>query len=201
MAAKQVFPISSKADLEPGDEIILTKPIGSGVLLAAAMQSLCRAEQFQSMVQQMLLSNQVALELLQGEQVSGLTDVTGFGLAGHLLEMLRASEVSADIVLDDIAIYDGVDSLTETAGIESTLTSQNREIENQIIVNHIDAELTKFKALFDPQTCGGLLIGVSGNSEQVLDILFEHGFEKAAKIGRVTGKCSIDNVQRLKVVT
>ncbi|MEO8497932.1 MAG: selenide, water dikinase SelD, partial [Planctomycetota bacterium] len=92
----------TKAGLRIGDHLILTKPLGSGVLLAAHMQAKCEARWMDALLRTMLLSNQPAAKLVDEFDIRGLTDVTGFGLAGHLLEMLRASKASAEIVLDRI---------------------------------------------------------------------------------------------------
>jgi len=194
VAAKQIFEASKKGGLKVGDKLILTKPIGSGVLLAGLMQALCNARDFQKLQTQMVLSNQIALELLANPQVTAVTDVTGFGLAGHLLEMLSASQVCATIGLDNIAVYDGVRELVEERQIESTLAEQNREVDRQISASQQVMQRFEYKTLFDPQTCGGLLFGVSSNAEAVVEQLIQHGCQSASIIGAVTA-CSTETVQ------
>ena len=89
-----------------------------------------------------------------------MTDVTGFGLASHMLEMLDAGQVAADIDLESIPLLPGA---TEqfAAGLESTLAPANRAAEAAISVGEVARKLPQYSALFDPQTCGGLLAGIA----------------------------------------
>src|SRR5207237_3575776 len=84
-----------KSKLQPGDQLVLTRPLGSGALLAAWMRGECSAAWFEPMMAAMLVSNRRPGEIFAEAGVTACTDVTGFGLAGHLLEMLDASRVSA----------------------------------------------------------------------------------------------------------
>ncbi|MEL7496937.1 MAG: selenide, water dikinase SelD [Planctomycetota bacterium] len=175
----------TKGMLEVGDQLILTKPIGSGVLLAAQMQAKLDGRSYLELVDSMLQSNQIALELIQSEDVSAITDVTGFGLGGHLIEMLRASQKSAAINLNDVPLYPGCLELIES-GIESTLAP-----DNQLIVETIDFRCNgvgenRIAPLYDPQTCGGLLLGVKpAAAERVLAKLNDAGFGQSQIIGEV----------------
>ena len=92
--------------------------------------------------------------------VSAGTDVTGFGLAGHLLEMLEASQVSAILELDEIPTLPGA-SEAVSAGIQSSLAPSNRMAAASVQANATHRQQPSFDLLFDPQTCGGLLLGVS----------------------------------------
>jgi selenide,water dikinase len=85
-------PIRARGGLREGDRLILTKPLGTGVLLAAHMRAECRAAWMEELVRTMLLSNQAAGELIDEFDISAVTDVTGFGLAGHALQLLRSQE-------------------------------------------------------------------------------------------------------------
>ena len=109
-----------KGNLQLGDRLVLTKPLGTGTLLAAHMQAECQAPWMDLLLRSMVLSNQPASTLVEPCEIRGLTDVTGFGLAGHLLEMLRPSGRAAELRLDDLPLLDGFVELTK-AGIESTL--------------------------------------------------------------------------------
>src|SRR5437764_307512 len=84
-----------KSRLQVGDRLVLTKPLGSGALLAAWMRGACRAAWFEKLIGTMLQANAAAAGIFARHGVAACTDVTGFGLAGHLLEMLDASHVSA----------------------------------------------------------------------------------------------------------
>jgi selenide,water dikinase len=177
--------IIQKGDLKPGDALILTKPIGTGVLFAADM----RAEAGGSWIEAALASMQASLhpcvEVMRTYNVSAGTDVTGFGLAGHLLEMLDASDASAEINLDAIPVFDGARELSQ-AGTESTLRPGN-----EASAGHAFAASTHptRPLLFDPQTAGGLLFGVSADTaEACLKDLRTNAAPKAAIIGNVVAQ-------------
>ena len=115
-----------KSGLRTGDLLVLTKPLGSGILLAAHMQARCRAAWMDALIPVLLASNQPAAEVASRFDIAGTTDVTGFGLAGHLLEMLRASQAAAELRLDALPLLPGVAELV-AEGIESTLAPANRD--------------------------------------------------------------------------
>ena len=174
----------TKGMLKPGDQLILTKPIGSGVLLAALMQGKLPAKDYQPMIESMLKSNQVALKLIEKFGILAMTDVTGFGLAGHAAEMLKASQCSATIRMDDVPRLQGCQELIE-AGVESTLAPDNRFAADKVKLSV--PESSRYASLYDPQTCGGLLLGISsGVVAEALEFLTSQGFESSAVIGEVT---------------
>lgn len=152
-----------KGGLRLGDKLVVTKPLGSGILLAAHMRAACHAEWMESLTDVLLTSNQTAAELAAEFDVGGMTDVTGFGLAGHLLEMLDASGLAAELELAKVPILPGVVQLA-AEGTESTLAPANRAAETKIERSHQAsgaAELeARYAVLFDPQTSGGLLLGL-----------------------------------------
>ena len=149
-----------KQNLKPGDGLYLTKPLGIGVLLAAHMRSRCSASHYTHLVNVMLERQHEYAALAINAGVSSGTDVTGFGLAGHLLEMLEASDVSARLQLDDIPTLPGA-SEAISAGIQSSLAPSNRMAAANVQANATHRQQPSFDLLFDPQTCGGLLFGVS----------------------------------------
>lgn len=171
-----------KSGIRPGQVLILTKPLGSGILLAAHMRGMCRADWLQSLIASLLQSNRAACEIARKYQITGMTDVTGFGFAGHLLEMLTPSQTAAVIHLESIPLYGGVKELVEQ-GVESTLAPANRQAEDAIEggawrqrispqSNQFDPAFhARYRALFDPQTSGGILLGVP--PEQANDLLAE----------------------------
>lgn len=178
-------PLRIKGALRPGDLLVLTKPLGTGVLLAAAMQARLRAAWRDPLLESMLLNNRLAAGLLDEFDIAGVTDVTGFGLAGHLLEMLKASGLSAQLDLADIALLPGVAELVGE-GVESTLAPANRTAETQIVVSETQRRTAAYAALFDPQTSGGMLLGVSeANVRAVLARLSERSGVPACVVGRV----------------
>jgi selenide,water dikinase len=186
---RQLTDPMTKGMLKPGDHLVLSKPVGSGVALAALMQCRLPGPAYQPLVQAMLQSNQIALRLITEGLVTGITDVTGFGLAGHLAEMLSSSALSATVRMSDVPVLAGVQELINQ-GIESTLTPDNRVVASKVDLQIEDVKSTRFTALFDPQTCGGLLMGVSDSKlESVMRTLGESGFEQATVIGSVTESC------------
>lgn len=181
---KQLTDPKTKGMLAEGDHLVSTKPIGTGVLLAALMQGKLKGHAYGPLVEAMLQSNYIALELIQRHHISAITDVTGFGLAGHLAEMLKASNKSATIKMDDIPVLPECQSLIES-GIESTLAPDNRLVTEKVDF-HADAESKRLASLFDPQTSGGLLFGIAESHVQsVLSFLQNEGFANTAVIGQV----------------
>lgn len=183
--ARQLTDPKTKGLLKNGDKLILTKALGTGVLLAALMQSKLDGRLYQPMVERMVQSNQIALELLDKFAISSLTDVTGFGFAGHLIEMLQASHASATLDVAKIPYLDGVLDLVNS-GIESTLAPDNRAIANRIEVEGHEFDDPRVSVLFDPQTCGGILLGAAEKDvDSILKFLNDHGFDQSAVVGEV----------------
>lgn len=169
-----------KGGLVPGDGLILTKPLGTGALLAAWMRAGCRAHWYTGVVAGMLRSNRVAAEMFDRFGIEACTDVTGFGLAGHLLEMLDASGVGAKLYADRVPLLAGFLDVAD-AGIVSSLYRDNVKV-----ACRIGGSQPLPAWLFDPQTSGGLLAGV--HAEQVSDVLRElraAGCADAAVVGEV----------------
>ncbi len=162
-----------KSGLMPGDALILTKKLGTGIILAAAMRGLARAEWVQAATASMLASNGPAAAILRAHCVRACTDVTGFGLGGHLGEMLRASGCAAE--LGDLPALPGALELA-ASGVASTMAPAN--IAALDVTSAGGLEL-----LADPQTSGGLLAGVRDGAA-CLTALRAAGIE-AAVIGRV----------------
>jgi len=145
--------LTRKSGLRPGDALILTKPIGTGVVLAGHMRGLTRANWLTAAINSMRASNATAAGLLRDHGVTACTDVTGFGLAGHLAEMTRASGVAATIWRNAVPVLSGALELA-AQGIESTLAPENARV-----VPNLSTE-PRERILIDPQTSGGLLGGV-----------------------------------------
>ena len=169
-----------KSALQVGDQLILTKPLGSGALLAAWMRGACKAEWFTQLVQAMLVSNKAAAEVFRDAGVRACTDVTGFGLAGHLLEMLDGSRVSARLSTSAVPCYEGFDEVV-AQGIVSSLHRDNAKM-----TCRVQGPTTLPAWLFDPQTSGGLLAAVKPSDvEATLKRLQQAGSVKARVIGEV----------------
>ncbi len=181
--------ILRKGNLRVGDVLYLTKPLGIGVLLAAHMQNACSAMDYQALVAAMLERQHEVVAVAVRLGITAATDVTGFGLIGHLVEMLKASNTSAELCLRQIPLLPGV-AAAIAGGIESTLAPQNRYVESLIKIEQQYRSYPEYKSLFDPQTCGGLLLGVAREiAEQ-----FQHDTAaicRIHKIGTVTLATSV----------
>ena len=174
-----------KGGLQPGDALILTKPIGTGTLLAADMRGKARARWVQAALRHMIHGNAEAALILADHGVHAATDVTGFGLLGHLVEMTQASAVDADLNLSTIPVLAGARE-SVAAGVFSSLQPANVRLRRAI--RNLDAaqQEAMYPLLFDPQTAGGLLAGVPGDlAEHCVLALRAAGYEAAAIIGRV----------------
>ncbi len=182
----------TKAGLTPGERLILTKPLGSGVLLAGHAQALCRGEWIDEMLAGMLRANHAAVGIARKFQATAVTDVTGFGLAGHLLEMLDASGVGAELSLAALPQLSGFEELS-SQGVRSSLDPANRLSEDQIKVETPKLRaLAGYQALFDPQTSGGILMGIpAAVAQDCLTDLADAGFKSASVVGTVTTKSGI----------
>jgi len=175
-----------KAGLQPDDLMILTRPLGSGVLFAADMQGKARGAWIDETLEQMLVSNRAAANCFRQFKASACTDVTGFGLAGHLFEMARASACAVEILIDQLPLYPGAADLARR-GIASSLQPQNIRIRHSIQDPHQLASTAAYPLLFDPQTAGGLLAGVARqNAEPCLQQLRDLGYQHAQIVARVT---------------
>lgn len=186
----QISDVKTKGMLAVGDALVLTKPLGSGVLLAALMQAKLSGHHYQELVNSMVQSNAIALDLILDHAVTAITDVTGFGLAGHLKEMLIASGVSAEVCLKDVATMNGFDDLVEQ-GIESTLAPDNRINAAEFFEAKENINSTELAKLFDPQTGGGIVLGIAKEkTADLLSFLGDNGFAKAAVVGTVVNQQS-----------
>ena len=188
-----------KGGLRPGDSLILTKALGTGVLFHADMRGRARGPWIEAALTSMLRPNLTASRVAVAAGVSAMTDVTGFGLAGHLDEMLSASGVSAEIELDSLPTLPGALELL-TLGARSTLHPENALLRDALTVAAgRSTDEARVAVLFDPQTSGGLLFGVdSGVTEELLSSLRAAGDTAAARIGQA-GPPRADGV-RLHVV-
>ena len=154
-----------KRGLTAGDRLILTKPLGTGVLFAAHMQLRADGRHISAAIDSMLVSNGFAAELALAHGASACTDITGFGLLGHLLEML-GEQGAARLQLANLPLLPGVPELLRQ-GIRSSMHPANVGAQELV---HTAADLDKdlLQILFDPQTSGGLLIAVP--AERAVDL-------------------------------
>ncbi len=169
-------PITSSG-CKPGDLLLLTRPIGSGTILAGEMQCFASGNEVETLLEVLATPQGDAARLLR--DADALTDVTGFGLAGHLARMLDASDVSADINLSEIPMFGHAVELAG-AGVKSSIWDANRRS-----VGGEFRDDPRFSLLFDPQTAGGLLASLPEDlAPEILERTIDLGHD-AAIIGQV----------------
>ncbi|MFP4024616.1 MAG: selenide, water dikinase SelD [Thiohalospira sp.] len=180
--------ILSNANAKEGDAIILTKPIGLGIITTALKRGLADKSVEDYAISIMKALNKNAAEVISNYNINACTDVTGFGLLGHLTEMTQASNVDAEIFCNKVPIiketWDFATSNIIPGGTKNNLAYFSKHIEWKEQISEIE----KF-ILSDAQTSGGLLFAVPSNKkEQVLKQLNDAGITEAAHIGNFTKK-------------
>jgi selenide,water dikinase len=169
--------------LVPGDQLVLSKALGTGVLLAADLRGLARGAWLKGVIASMLRPNAAALRAARDGGAQACTDVSGFGLAGHLAELLRASGVSARLRLEALPALPGALALL-AGGLRSSLHEQNAG--SALLSAPELAGDPALELLFDPQTSGGLLFSLpASRSADTLRALHAAGDAAAALIGEV----------------
>ncbi len=176
-----------KGGLQPGDALILTKALGTGVLFAADAQLKAKGRWIEAAVASMLRSNRLAADCIKRHGATACTDVTGFGLAGHLLEMVQASQVEVSLNLEAIERLPGAEHCLAN-NISSSLHQRNLDGTLPTIqAEHIATHSPNFQILFDPQTSGGLLASIPVEKvDSCLKTLHQLGHSSSQCIGTVT---------------
>jgi selenide,water dikinase len=181
--------IATNAGARAGDLIILTKPIGTGVISSGIKFGKASPEVAASSVAAMLTPGQYAAEAMREFGVKGATDVTGFALIGHAWEMAKASNVTIEIDAGSVPLLDGALELAG-AGILTSGDKTNREYIGEDIV--IDESISKEMRhlLYDPQTAGGMLISIAEDRSQNLLERLQENYPTPRIVGRVTERAS-----------
>jgi selenide, water dikinase len=177
--------ILTNAGARVGDELVLTKPIGTGVLSTALKRGLLAEEERAALVESMARTNRTAADLCRTVDVHALTDVTGYGLLGHGLEMAEASRVAIEIDAGAVPLLPRARWAVETGAVPGGLLANRAWVADRLQVEDVDDELLSL--LCDPQTSGGLRAAVApGDGERLVTACREHGLI-ASRIGRATG--------------
>ena len=175
----------TNSSARPGDVLVLTKPLGSGILTTASKKDLLDQTSLQRIVDIMATLNRTAAEALDGLHVHALTDVTGFGLLGHLLEMADGSQVSALIDSSNVPVLEEVWPLARDGVYPGGATRNLQRIQPHVQWSEGLSQETKI-VLSDPQTSGGLLIAIApDNVDELLNRLDAAGTPARAVIGEI----------------
>ena len=172
--------------LQDGDHLILTKPIGSGVLLNANKKKLVSQNALQECIESMTKLNKTAAELMADFEIHAATDITGFGFAGHALEMVPGDEMTMNFTLDKIPFFREASQMYLN-GITTRVNKFNREMVEQHWSFPHESKFEQQELLLDPQTSGGLLFAVPGDqSASVISALHNAGVTSSKQVGFVS---------------
>lgn len=177
--------IITNAGAKPGDVLILTKPLGTGIAATAHKADILDDELYKIMVKVMSTLNKGASEAAVLCGVSGMTDITGFGLMGHANEMAQASNVSLRIKAEKIPFLPGIEKLAAMGLLPGGLYKNKEHIMGKV---NIQSAIPEYIAdiVFDPQTSGGLLISIAEEkASELLEMLKTQGYSNASIIGNV----------------
>lgn len=169
---------------QEGDLLILTKPLGTGILSTALKGDIAEPTAVKEAAFWMTKLNQLSKELLK-LPIHGLTDITGFGLIGHLSEMLTKNNLGAELWINDIPVIDGLDKYISLGMIPGG-TLKNKEIYSCSVEKKQDISSEQEIVLYDAQTSGGLLLSISPEqAEKAKGLLYQQGFNSSQIIGKI----------------
>ncbi|OGB12029.1 MAG: selenide, water dikinase SelD, partial [Burkholderiales bacterium RIFCSPHIGHO2_02_FULL_66_10] len=184
---EQMDGVMRKGGMLPGDVLLLTKPIGTGTLFAAHARHAAKGRWIDAALKSMVVSNQAGAQILRAHGATACTDLTGFGLLGHLVEMTRPSGVDAELQLSALPLLDGAVECVE-AGIVSSLQPANVRLRRALRNAEDFVKDPRYPLLFDPQTAGGLLASVPADrATDCIRALKAAGYPQTAAIGRIRG--------------
>ena len=170
---------------QAGDVLILGKALGVGIMSAALKKGELSAEAYRQLIDSTTKLNTPGIRLAELDTVHAVTDVTGFGLVGHLMEVCRGSGVHAHVRFADVPLL-GAAAALAGQGYATGASDRNWASCEASVELPANAPLWQRKLLTDPQTSGGLLVACSAEAAApVLDIFRDEGFERAAVIGRI----------------
>lgn len=177
--------ILANQGLKEGDCLILTKPLGTGIINTAIKAGLASPQTILKATEQMASLNRLAAEVMSDFQVSACTDITGFGLLGHIAEMICGTSISVTIESEKVPVLAEAYEFG-AMGFVPVGAHKNRTFRQKMVVAPENFDPVMRDILFDPQTSGGLLIGC--NEQEVLKLvarLHDRGVEAAAVVGNV----------------
>src|ERR1700761_7484136 len=189
--------IKRNSTAQVGDALILGKPLGIGIFSAALKKGLLSDADYRTMIESTTLLNRPGFDLAHLPGVHAMTDVTGFGLLGHLLEMCRGSNLRAQVAMSAVPVFDNVMKLAE-AGVVTGASERNWASFGDEVQLAADIGKAAKALLCDPQTSGGLLVSCAPDAAaDVLRLFRSLGFGRAAQIGTfAAGPVRVDVASR-----
>jgi selenide,water dikinase len=182
--------------LQEGDLLILTKPLGTGILSTALKGDMAELTAVKEVIFWMTKLNQLSEELLK-LSIHGLTDITGFGLIGHLSEMLTKNNLGAELWINDIPVIDDLDKYISSGMIPGG-TIKNQEIYSCSVEKKPDITPEQEIILYDAQTSGGLLLSISPEkAEKAKELLYQQGFTLSQIIGKIS---KVSSGRKIKII-
>jgi selenide,water dikinase len=179
----EVDRVVRNAGAKPGDVLILTKPLGLGILTTALKQDLVSEPEIEDAVEAAATLNKGARDALREVEVSAATDVTGYGLLGHLSEMMEASGTGAVVRRDDVPVWERAVSLAAEGCYPGGLKNNRRYLENRVTADGVGSDA--LLPLYDPQTSGGLLVAAPEHRARAFVGALEASGTLAAVVGEV----------------
>jgi len=176
--------VATNSGAQPGDAIILTKPLGTGVISTAIKNGRASESLIAASVETMLTPGKYAAEAMQDFEVKGATDVTGFAIMGHAWEMACASKVTIEIDARAVPLLDGALELA-AAGMLTSGNKTNREYVGADVEIGSNVDENLLRLLFDPQTAGGMLISIAEHKAEAMLATLSKNYPHARRIGRV----------------
>ena len=170
----------------PGDMLVLTKPLGTGVVATAVKADMASRQAQEKVIRSMNTLNRVPAEIMEGFAVHACTDITGFGLLGHACEMIENTAAGMVVYASRVPVFE---EALEYAGMGLIPGGayRNEKFRQTLVDTEGEIDDDRMKLMFDPQTSGGLLISLeAGEAEKLLAELHAHGIAEAAIIGEIT---------------
>jgi selenide,water dikinase len=180
--------VLSNATAKVGDKLILTKPIGTGILSTAMKEDLVSNEISEKVIETMAHLNKYAAMSFDKFEINSATDITGFGFVGHALEMAKGSDVTIEIFSDEVPIIEGALDMARM-GIIPQGMYKNMYFAKEDVISEENIEQAVIDVLHDPQTSGGLLVSVSSDiAGEVIEDMLSNGALEAKIVGQVVEK-------------
>lgn len=188
--------VKTKGGLQLGDRLILTKPLGTGIITTAIKAGLVSVSTIETVSRSMAMLNKTAAELMRSAPIHACTDITGFGLAGHLSEMLRESPHAVKIRIDTLPCFAEVKSLARQ-GFVPAGTCRNRQFYQSVLIGAENFDPADIDIIYDAQTSGGLLLALpAAEAAPFVERLHQNGIAAARVVGEVIsgppGKIMLD---------